>query len=131
MTHATKDSVLPAEAAALVTKAVVAACGKQSGSLATDAFLTDPRSCHWNPGTLECEAGQSNNWLTAPQVQALRLIYDGPRDPQTRALISPGMNRRVKLQAQKILCLIFSGRSAWPPLAGQEARSSKRRLIKL
>jgi hypothetical protein len=39
--------------------------------------------------------------------------------------------RRVKLQAQKILCLIFSGRSAWPPLAGQEARSSKRRLIKL
>jgi hypothetical protein len=24
--------------------------------------------------------------------------------------------RRVKLQAQKILCLILSGRSAWPPL---------------
>jgi feruloyl esterase len=94
VTHATNDSVLSAETATLVTKAVVVACGKQSGSLPNDAFLTDPRSCHWDPGTLECKGGgQTSNCLTAPQVQALRLIYDGPRDPQTRALIYPGMNR--------------------------------------
>ncbi len=92
-THAAPDSVIPAETAAAVTKAVVAACGIESGSLPGDPFLTDPRFCHWDPATLACKGGERKQCLDPAQVQALRLIYDGPRDPQTYALIYPGMSR--------------------------------------
>lgn len=91
--HASPGSMIPADTAAAVTKAVIAACGTASGSLPGDPFLTDPRKCHWDPAELACKGGQTKQCLTAAQVQALRLIYEGPSDPQTHALIYPGMSR--------------------------------------
>ena len=92
-THATPQSIIPEPLLETVTASVIAACGVNSGSLPTDPFLTDPRSCHWNAQSLQCKPGQTTNCLSPAQANALNLIYDGPHDPRTGALIYPGPSR--------------------------------------
>lgn len=43
-----------------------------------DGILADPRRCHFDPKVLQCPAGDAPTCLTAPQVEALPQIYDGP-----------------------------------------------------
>lgn len=93
VTHATAQSLIPESLLQTVTASVLAACGISSGSLPTDAFLTDPRNCQWNARQLLCKPNETANCLNPDQVNALDLIYDGPRDPRTGALIYPGPNR--------------------------------------
>ena len=93
VTHATPQAVIPESLLQRVTSNVIATCGVASGSLPTDPFLTDPRTCHWNARKLLCKSGQTANCLNPDQADALNLIYDGPRDPRTGALIYPGVNR--------------------------------------
>ena len=93
VTHLTPQSIIPEALLATVTQSVVASCGVASGSLPGDGFLTDPRTCRWDARSLLCQAGQTANCLTIDQADALNLIYDGPRDPRTGALIYPGANR--------------------------------------
>ena len=92
-THATPQSLIPEPLLEAATASVIAACGVKSGSLPTDLFLTDPRTCHWNAQSLQCKQGQTANCLSPQQANALNLIYDGPRNPRTGALIYPGPNR--------------------------------------
>lgn len=64
----------------LVNKAVLAACDAADG--AVDGVLRDPRQCAFDPGALQCAAGQSGeNCLTAAQVTALRRVYAGELAP--------------------------------------------------
>jgi len=93
VTHQSTQSVIPESLLEVVTAAAVAACNEQNGGLATDPFLNDPRSCHWDPGKLLCKGITTTNCLNPQQVEALRLFYDGPRDPRTGRLIYPGANR--------------------------------------
>jgi len=95
VTHEGLDSVIPEAKATLVTNAVLAACATASGGLATDAFLTDPRACRWQPESLACaaDATDTSTCLTPGQVRALNLVYDGSRNPRTGRLIFPGMMR--------------------------------------
>jgi feruloyl esterase len=93
VTHQSSQSVIPESLLTLVTQSAVAACNKQNGGLASDPFITDPRSCTWDPGALLCKGIATKNCLNPQQVEALRLIYDGPRDPRTGDLIYPGANR--------------------------------------
>ncbi len=93
VTHTTAQSLIPESLLQLATKSVLAECAVSSGGLPTDTFLTDPRSCHWDARKLLCKSGQADNCLNPEQAQALNLIYDGPRDPRTGALIYPGINR--------------------------------------
>ncbi len=93
VTHLAPDSLLPADKAQLVTNAVLGACAVQSGGLASDPFLTDPRRCNWDPATLQCTGSDTSGCVTAGQVQALKLLYDGPRNPRTDRLIYPGIPR--------------------------------------
>lgn len=76
------DSKLP-----MITKAVVQACrvhnGTKDGGLATDDFLTDPRSCDFDPASIQCKSGDDANCLTAPQVAALMKMYAGATDSKT------------------------------------------------
>ncbi len=92
-THATAQSVIPESLLQTVTASVIDACGVSSGSLATDQFLTDPRTCKWDAKKLLCKSGQTTNCLSPEQANALNLIYDGPHDPRTGALIFPAPNR--------------------------------------
>ncbi|MDO9712283.1 tannase/feruloyl esterase family alpha/beta hydrolase [Paracraurococcus lichenis] len=83
------------EKAPLITQSVLQACVTQSGGLPTDTYLTDPRACRWDPGALQCaeDASDTSQCLTPPQVDALRKVYDGPRNPRTGALLYPGISR--------------------------------------
>jgi Tannase and feruloyl esterase len=66
----------------------VAACGKQDG--ATDNFIKDPLRCQFNPSVLLCEGPDSDACLTPPQVDAVKKIYAGPKDPLSGKQISAG-----------------------------------------
>jgi len=50
--HATPQSLFTSSQAQAVTNAVVAACVAGSGGVASDPFLTDPRTCNWDPAAL-------------------------------------------------------------------------------
>ena len=64
-----------------------AACDARDG--VTDGVLDDPRQCRFDPATLLCKAGDSDECLTAPQVTALGKLYEGPRDSRGRQIF-PG-----------------------------------------
>ncbi|WP_250475220.1 tannase/feruloyl esterase family alpha/beta hydrolase [Caballeronia sp. GAFFF1] len=76
-------AVLYADKAAVLHKAVVAACGGQSG--APDGLIADPRTCHFDPATIQCGANASDtsSCLTAAEVATATKIYTGPTDATT------------------------------------------------
>ena len=80
-------SYLAPEKIPAIAKAVVAACDANDG--VKDGVIDDPRTCHFDPATIECKQGDSPDCLTAPQVEALKKIYAGPHDA-TGKLIFPG-----------------------------------------
>jgi feruloyl esterase len=62
----------------LLQKAVLAACDAKDG--AADGVLRDPRACDFDPGVLQCAAGQSGDaCLSAVQVAAVRRVYAGEK----------------------------------------------------
>lgn len=84
-------SYVPISKLAMLSKAVFAQCRARDTGAPGDAFLTDPESCHFDPTAIQCSAGQNpDTCLTAPQVEAVKAIYDGPRDPRTGRVITPG-----------------------------------------
>jgi len=81
-------SNLPPSKLALIQNAVLATCDALDG--VKDGLIEDPRVCHFDPAMLACKAGDSPECLTAPQVEAVRKIYSGPKNPRTGAQIAPG-----------------------------------------
>jgi feruloyl esterase len=77
------NAVLYADKAQVLHKAVVAACGGNSG--APDGLLADPRTCHFDPATIQCASGatSTSNCLTAAEVATATKIYSGPTDATT------------------------------------------------
>ena len=67
---------IPASKVPLIADAVNAQCDALDG--VADGILADPRRCHFDPKVLQCPAGDAPTCLTAPQVEALQQIYDGP-----------------------------------------------------
>jgi len=84
---------LPQAKLDLVTHAALAQCVGQDGGVAGDAFLSDPRDCHFNPAVLQCKGGDAPNCLTAEQLQAVQALYQGPVNPRTHAQVFPGFTR--------------------------------------
>jgi feruloyl esterase len=84
------DAYIPTAKLPLLTNAALAQCVGRDGGVATDAFLSDPRQCSFDPGAVECKAGQDpSTCLTSAQVHAARKIYDGPHDHGV--LLFPGL----------------------------------------
>ncbi|CAN5456902.1 tannase/feruloyl esterase family alpha/beta hydrolase [soil metagenome] len=96
----TPNSQFSSDQTKLVTNSVVAACNVKSGGLATDPFLTDPRSCDWDPGVLLCSSLTATNCLNADQVAAARKIYAGPQNPVNGHRIFPGSIRGGETDSQ-------------------------------
>ena len=46
-----------------------------------DGLINDPRSCHWDPATIQCSGAKTASCLATPQVAALRSLYDGIKSP--------------------------------------------------
>lgn len=95
--HKSAGAFIPASKLVLLNSAVLASCVGKDGGPATDAFLTDPRECSFDPAMLQCPAGDAPSCLTAAQVDTAKKFYDGPRNPRTHALIYPGWPRGTEL----------------------------------
>jgi feruloyl esterase len=74
------SSIPPAKLAALQT-AVLAACDSQDGL--KDGLLSDPRSCRFDPAVLLCKATEDSTCLTSAQVETVKKIYSGAKNPRT------------------------------------------------
>jgi Tannase and feruloyl esterase len=79
-----------------VENAALAACGSQHG--VTDKFIKYPLQCSFDPSTLLCKTGDSDNCLTSPQVEALKKIYSGPKTSHGEQ-ISPGYEPGAEAEA--------------------------------
>ena len=82
--------ILDAKKIPLIHDAVLAACDVRDGL--KDGLLMDPRQCRWDPGTIVCKGATGTNCLSAAEVDVVRQIYDGPKDPAGTALFW-GMQR--------------------------------------
>jgi feruloyl esterase len=93
-THASLASFIPATKFDVINQAVLAQCRGRDGGAPTDAFLTDPRDCKFDPATLACPAGiDGPTCLNPDQVAAMRLYYGGVVNPANGALVHPGNAR--------------------------------------
>ena len=85
----TPGSAIPPGKLPAVQQAVHAACDLRDG--VKDGLIEDPRACSFNPETLACKGEDDNlSCLTRPQLDALKAIYAGPRNPRTGEQIYPG-----------------------------------------
>jgi pimeloyl-ACP methyl ester carboxylesterase len=95
-------SYIPASKYPMIHNAVLQACDARDGQ--TDGVLDDPRRCRFDPEVLRCGGRDASTCLTAPQVEAARKIYAGPKNPRTLQPIGPGLEPGSEL--------------LWAPLAG-------------
>ncbi len=72
----------------LLNKAVMKECDAEDGI--EDGLLENPLACHFDPGQLLCEDRGSDSCLTRQEIETVKLIYQGPRNPRTGAQIYPG-----------------------------------------
>jgi hypothetical protein len=85
---ATPDSAIPPAKLPIIQRAVLAACDGRDG--VRDGLLENPLTCTFDPGVLVCTGGDGPDCLTMPQVEALKKIYEGPRNPRTQERIFVG-----------------------------------------
>jgi feruloyl esterase len=76
-TLADPESYLPREKLALLGDGVNAACDASDGI--ADGVLEDPRTCAFDPATLQCAQPGDDNCLTPKQVAAVTKIWSGVR----------------------------------------------------
>ena len=69
------DAYIPAEKVHILSDAVNQACDALDG--VKDGVLTDPRKCHFDPGTLLCKGSDMSACLTAAQIGGVRKLWTG------------------------------------------------------
>ena len=80
-------SYIPSSKVPAIANAVLEACDAKDG--VKDGIVGDPRKCGFDPSVLECKAGDGDSCLTAPQVKALKKLYEGAHDSKGKPLF-PG-----------------------------------------
>lgn len=80
------EAVISPEEAELIGKAVLDRCDSLDGL--ADGILSDPLQCKFDVSSLACGGSTTDACLGAPEVEAARRIYAGPRDQQGQ--IFPG-----------------------------------------
>jgi feruloyl esterase len=81
VTHRDEASRIPNEKLQLITNAALEACDAMDG--VKDGVIDDPRKCDFNPAKIQCPGADGPDCLTAPQVDSVRKIYEGAKDPST------------------------------------------------
>jgi hypothetical protein len=79
----------------LVHQAVLQQCDALDGL--QDGVVGRPAACGFEPASLVCAAGATDDCLTAPQAEAMQAIYDGVSDSAGRQLL-PGWPRGAEMQ---------------------------------
>lgn len=110
---------------AALHRAYVSQCDGKDGLV--DGIVADPRACRFDPAVVQCKGADGPDCLTALQVQTMRAIYDGVRDPKTGAKLLPGFPPGSELQLAALISgpspfpvattymqlLVFGGRTGW------------------
>lgn len=78
---------IPASKLPAIEAAALDACDAMDG--VKDGVIDNPAQCHFDPSKLLCTGAESNSCLTAPQVAALKKIYEGPHTSKGEQLF-PG-----------------------------------------
>ena len=81
-------SMIPPEKLPAIQTAALKACDSLDGL--ADGLIEDPRVCRFEPGVLACKGAETAECLTAAQIETLRKIYAGPKNPRTGKQIFPG-----------------------------------------
>jgi feruloyl esterase len=68
----------------LIESSYLAVCDDQDGL--KDGILNDPRQCQFDVATLLCEGEKTDRCLSEQQLAAVKVVYDGPKDPEGNAL---------------------------------------------
>ena len=90
-TGADGKAILAASRLPLLHQAVLDQCDGLDGQV--DGVIVDPRACRFDPGALLCRSGASEvaaGCLTAAEVEAVRRLYEGPRDAATGKRLTIG-----------------------------------------
>jgi hypothetical protein len=91
------ESLITAEQLPAIEKAALAACDTLDG--VKDGLIEDPRKCHFDPSVLLCHGDAAKDCLTQPQIDALKKIYAGPKNPVTGEQIYPGYEPGTEAEA--------------------------------
>jgi feruloyl esterase len=83
----TPGSYIPSSKLPALERATLAACDARDG--VTDGVIDEPMKCRFDPSTLLCKGGESDECFTAPQIEALKKIYSGGRDAKGQPIF-PG-----------------------------------------
>jgi feruloyl esterase len=62
----------------LVESSYLSACDALDGL--KDGILNDPRQCKFDVASLQCKGEKTDSCLTAEQINAFKIVYDGPKD---------------------------------------------------
>jgi feruloyl esterase len=79
-----QKAVVGPEEKELIQSSYLAMCDARDGI--TDGILNDPRHCEFDVATLLCGAENTDRCLSAEQVAAVKVIYEGPKDSQGNSL---------------------------------------------
>lgn len=92
--NAAETKISPSKLPA-INNAVLAVCDRDDG--VADGLVSNPPACKFDPQVLLCGGAESDSCLTQPQVDALKKIYAGPRNPRTGELIYPPLSKGGEL----------------------------------
>jgi len=87
--HRDETSFIPQSKYGVIKAAVLEAC--DSRDAVKDGVLENPAQCKFDPGILQCKAGDAPTCLTSAQVDAARKIYGPATNPRTKQIIYPGL----------------------------------------
>lgn len=95
------ESAVPQVKLAMLNRAVIDACDARDG--VKDGLLNDPRSCVFDPATLLCRNTDSENCLTAAQLESIKRMY-APARTKSGSVVFPGKD--------------FGSETGWTAIAG-------------
>jgi feruloyl esterase len=88
-THKDETSLLTPEKFAVLHKAALEQCDALDG--VRDGVIENPLACKFDPSVTLCKSGESQDCLTAAQVDAAKKIYAGASRAKTHQLLYPGL----------------------------------------